>query len=154
MLAKIKDTTKASDDEIGRNLMGLARARPDVFGERPSSVHPWSGSVHPQSARKATLHASLPQRNMYSISSRTWTWCQLQSMWSLLFAKRQGVVLAGSTQDELSSIVEASIKESKISGNDRDVAWDGATMGGQDLQNQVRPGSLLPVLRLLPSCLS
>ena len=33
MLAKIKDTTKASDDEIGRNLMGLARARPDVFGE-------------------------------------------------------------------------------------------------------------------------
>ena len=60
MLAKIKDTTKASDDEIGRNLMGLARARPDVFGERPSSVHPWSGSVHPQSARKATLHASLP----------------------------------------------------------------------------------------------
>ncbi|CAL5220560.1 g2597 [Coccomyxa viridis] len=75
MLAKIKDTTKASDDEIGRNLMGLARARPDVFG---------------------------------------------------------------STQDELSSIVEASIKDSKISGNDRDVAWDGATMGGQDLQNQVK----------------
>jgi len=35
MLAKIKDTTKASDDEIGRNLMGLARARPDVFGECP-----------------------------------------------------------------------------------------------------------------------
>ena len=33
MLAKIKDTTKASDDEIGRNLMGLARARPDVFGK-------------------------------------------------------------------------------------------------------------------------
>ena len=32
MLAKIKETTKASDDEIGRNLMGLARARPDVFG--------------------------------------------------------------------------------------------------------------------------
>ena len=44
---------------------------------------------------------------------------------------------AGTTQDELSSMVEASIKESKISGNDRDVAWDGATMGGQDLQNQV-----------------
>ncbi len=50
-------------------------------------------------------------------------------------------MLAGSTQDELSSIVEASIKDSKISGNDRDVAWDGATMGGQDLQNQACPGS-------------
>ena len=37
MLAKIKDTTKASDDEIGRNLMGLARARPDVFGEALAS---------------------------------------------------------------------------------------------------------------------
>ncbi len=38
MLAKIKDTTKASDDEIGRNLMGLARARPDVFGGPPISL--------------------------------------------------------------------------------------------------------------------
>lgn len=33
MLAKIRDTTKASDDEISRNLVGLARSRPDVFGE-------------------------------------------------------------------------------------------------------------------------
>lgn len=44
---------------------------------------------------------------------------------------------AGSTQEEVSSIVEASIKDSKISGTDRPVAWDGATKGGQDLQNQV-----------------
>ena len=35
-------------------------------------------------------------------------------------------------------MVEASIKESKISGSDRAVAWDGATTGGQELQNQVR----------------
>lgn len=33
MMAKIRETTKASDDEIGRNLMGLARKRPDVFGK-------------------------------------------------------------------------------------------------------------------------
>ena len=39
MLAKIKETTKASDDEIGRNLMGLARARPDVFGESILQSH-------------------------------------------------------------------------------------------------------------------
>ncbi len=32
MMAKIRETTKASDEEIGRNLMGLAKARPDVFG--------------------------------------------------------------------------------------------------------------------------
>ena len=32
MLSKIRETTKASDDEIGRNLLGLARHRPDVFG--------------------------------------------------------------------------------------------------------------------------
>ena len=37
MMAKIRETTKASDDEIGQNLMGLARKRPDVFGE--SMVH-------------------------------------------------------------------------------------------------------------------
>ena len=34
MLSKIRETTKASDDEIGRNLLGLARHRPDVFGEQ------------------------------------------------------------------------------------------------------------------------
>jgi splicing factor 3A subunit 1 len=33
MLSKIKDTTKADDDEITRNLIGLARTRPDIFGE-------------------------------------------------------------------------------------------------------------------------
>ena len=43
----------------------------------------------------------------------------------------------GSTQEEVSSLLEASIAESKISGNDRPVAWDGATKGGDDLRNQV-----------------
>jgi len=33
MLSKIKDTTKADDDEITRNLIGLAKTRPDIFGE-------------------------------------------------------------------------------------------------------------------------
>lgn len=32
MLSKIRETTKASDEEIGANLLGLARKRPDVFG--------------------------------------------------------------------------------------------------------------------------
>ena len=32
MMSKIRETTKASDDEIGRNLVGLASKRPDVFG--------------------------------------------------------------------------------------------------------------------------
>lgn len=30
-----RDNTKASDDEIGRNLLGLAKTRPDIFGELP-----------------------------------------------------------------------------------------------------------------------
>jgi splicing factor 3A subunit 1 len=33
MLSKIKDTTKAGDDEITRNLIGLAKTRPDIFGK-------------------------------------------------------------------------------------------------------------------------
>ncbi len=37
MLAKIRETTKASDDEIARNLVGLAKSRPDVFG---ACIHP------------------------------------------------------------------------------------------------------------------
>ncbi len=39
MLSKIRDTTKASDDEISRNLVGLARSRPDVFGEYSAFWH-------------------------------------------------------------------------------------------------------------------
>jgi splicing factor 3A subunit 1 len=39
MLAKIKETTKASDDEIGRNLALLARTRPDVFGSSQDEVN-------------------------------------------------------------------------------------------------------------------
>ena len=38
MLSKIKETTKASDDEIGRNLSLLARTRPDVFGADKTAV--------------------------------------------------------------------------------------------------------------------
>ena len=59
MLAKIKDTTKASDDEIGRNLMGLARARPDVFGES-------SGSVYPFSVKKRHSMLPCPRRSTCS----------------------------------------------------------------------------------------
>lgn len=39
MMSKIRETTKASDDEIGRNLMGLARKRPDVFGTSHTPLH-------------------------------------------------------------------------------------------------------------------
>ncbi|MCJ1305141.1 hypothetical protein MMC08_007955 [Hypocenomyce scalaris] len=75
MMAKIRETTKASDDEIGRNLMGLARKRPDVFG---------------------------------------------------------------SAQEEMGALVQQSINDSKISGSDRPVAWDGETRSGAGLQNQLK----------------
>lgn len=45
---------------------------------------------------------------------------------------------AGSTQEEVSSIVQANIQEGKISGSDRAVAWDGQTQSGPGLQNQIR----------------
>ncbi|KAM1833154.1 hypothetical protein ACFX13_023006 [Malus domestica] len=32
MFAKIRETTLAQDDEISRNIVGLARTRPDIFG--------------------------------------------------------------------------------------------------------------------------
>jgi splicing factor 3A subunit 1 len=34
MMAKMKGSAKASDDEISRNLSALAKNRPDVFGDR------------------------------------------------------------------------------------------------------------------------
>lgn len=73
MLAKIRDTTKASDDEISRNLVGLAKSRPDVFG---------------------------------------------------------------STQEEVSQMVSASLADTKISGSDRTVVWDGSARG-EGLKNQL-----------------
>jgi splicing factor 3A subunit 1 len=33
MLSKLRDTTKAGDDEITSNLVTLARTRPDIFGK-------------------------------------------------------------------------------------------------------------------------
>ncbi|KAL6546192.1 hypothetical protein OROMI_021913 [Orobanche minor] len=38
MFAKIKETTLAADDEISRNIMGLARTRPDIFGTTEEEV--------------------------------------------------------------------------------------------------------------------
>jgi hypothetical protein len=38
MLAKLRDTTKAGDDEITRNLVRLARTRPDIFGSTQEEV--------------------------------------------------------------------------------------------------------------------
>ncbi|KAK4348061.1 hypothetical protein RND71_034400 [Anisodus tanguticus] len=38
MFAKIKETTLAHDDEISRNIVGLARTRPDIFGTTEEEV--------------------------------------------------------------------------------------------------------------------
>ncbi|KAF3335941.1 putative splicing factor 3A subunit 1 [Carex littledalei] len=38
MMAKIKETTYATDDEISRNIVGLARTRPDIFGTTAEEV--------------------------------------------------------------------------------------------------------------------
>lgn len=38
MMAKIKETTYATDDEISRNIVGLARTRPDIFGTTEEEV--------------------------------------------------------------------------------------------------------------------
>lgn len=38
MMAKLRETTLAPDDEISRNIMGLARTRPDIFGTTEEEV--------------------------------------------------------------------------------------------------------------------
>ncbi|XP_010523414.1 PREDICTED: probable splicing factor 3A subunit 1 [Tarenaya hassleriana] len=38
MFAKIRETTLAQDDEIARNIVGLARTRPDIFGTTEEEV--------------------------------------------------------------------------------------------------------------------
>lgn len=45
---------------------------------------------------------------------------------------------AGSTQEETAALVQQSINESKISGGDRPVSWDGETRSGAGLQNQLK----------------
>lgn len=51
MLAKIKETTKASDDEIGRNLSLLARTRPDVFGTSDKIAAALSSELEKQAVK-------------------------------------------------------------------------------------------------------
>ncbi|KAK4365373.1 hypothetical protein RND71_016731 [Anisodus tanguticus] len=38
MFAKIRETTLAHDDEISRNIVELARTRPDIFGTTEDEV--------------------------------------------------------------------------------------------------------------------
>ena len=38
MLAKLRENTLAGDDEISRNIVGLARTRPDIFGTTAEEV--------------------------------------------------------------------------------------------------------------------
>ena len=45
MLSRLRDTTRASDDEIARNLVGLAGTRPDIFGECMVDK-PWCRLLH------------------------------------------------------------------------------------------------------------
>ena len=45
---------------------------------------------------------------------------------------------AGSAQEEMGALVQQSINDSKISGSDRPVAWDGETRSGAGLQNQLK----------------
>lgn len=72
MLAKIKETTKASDDEIGRNLMGLARARPDVFGESILRSHA-------QGSQQCVAEVSSLIRHVLGSNGRIASWLMRQS---------------------------------------------------------------------------
>lgn len=38
MMEKIRETTKADDGEIGKNLLSLAKTRPDIFGTTPPTA--------------------------------------------------------------------------------------------------------------------
>ncbi|KAK1386850.1 putative splicing factor 3A subunit 1 [Heracleum sosnowskyi] len=49
MFAKIRDSTLAQDDEIFKNIMGLARTRPDIFGTTEEEV---SSAVKAEIERK------------------------------------------------------------------------------------------------------
>ena len=59
MLSKIRETTKANDDEIGRNLLGLARHRPDVFGDSLLPREPSTLQQFPQRPYRIALYFML-----------------------------------------------------------------------------------------------
>lgn len=62
MLAKIKETTRASDDEIGRNLSLLARTRPDVFGSAQDEMNTLVKQQIEQQRQQAAAQAPAPAR--------------------------------------------------------------------------------------------
>ncbi|KAI7845146.1 hypothetical protein COHA_001191 [Chlorella ohadii] len=61
MMAKIRDTTKASDDEISRNLVGLTRTLPHIFGTTAEEVSALVGKqIQEQRAREAAAARGPP----------------------------------------------------------------------------------------------
>ena len=58
MLAKMKGSTKASDDEVARNLMGLASSRPDIFA---STAEEMGAIVREEMVRKQAQHTTAAQ---------------------------------------------------------------------------------------------
>lgn len=62
MMAKIRGTTKANDDEIGRNLVGLSRSLPHIFGTTQEEMSALVGKqIAEQRARDAAAaRAALP----------------------------------------------------------------------------------------------
>ncbi|URE29904.1 splicing factor 3A subunit [Musa troglodytarum] len=53
MMAKIRETTLAADDEISKNIVGLARTRPDIFGTTEEEV---SNAVKAEIEKKNDEH--------------------------------------------------------------------------------------------------
>ena len=90
MLAKLRETTKASDDEIGRNLMGLARHRPDVFGAPVPLRH---GCAGPGLLCEGPAFA--PVRLQVGRRDTCFCWSQLPWCYARLLRPDAGLVIDG-----------------------------------------------------------
>ena len=55
MLAKIKDSTKASDEEVARNVSSLASTRPDIFGSTEEEISKIVAAEIARSKKAATF---------------------------------------------------------------------------------------------------
>lgn len=74
MFAKIRDTTLAQDDEISRNIVGLARTRPDIFGTTEEEV---SNAVKAEMEKK---NDDQPKQVIWDGHSGSMAWTANQAM--------------------------------------------------------------------------
>lgn len=108
MLAKLREKTKASDGEIGNNLMSLAKTRPDIFGSTQEEV-------------SQAVQVSIKEKLM-SGSNKPVVWDGVKQN-----AEAQLKAIQESRQNDIHSQIQAALNNQNSNNSNSNVTTTGTT---------------------------